>query len=521
MKIIKKYISLVLIVSFICTAAGIISGPVAVKADDEKPLFTMACLSDLHNQGTILTDDDADIRGSITLTIDAMKQDEEKVDAIVISGDITSNVETTEYKLYTILDKTQDKVTELTTNTFWTTGNHDYNAGGTSYNSAEYYYNYVEPYVGYVDTEDDLYIENRQGTDYVCGYHYEMNGVDIICLLDPKDLLEGGLQYDNNTYTDGTLDWLEDTLDRVHDEYRPVFVIAHFPFSDSNNISDPAKGLLADTAARMKEIFTRYDNLYYIYGHDHGGDKAYCYNDTYERVTEYDEFGQVMNPVNEADKADSYGEKRFTSMFMGSMRFYNNNYDTSSNYIGERTPKVIQAMLIYVYEDRIEFTMKNYGEVTPGDDYILEPYIVDRKIRPTPEPTAVPTPAPLPAPDGNNTAQPQNNNNTVPAPAQVKDKTAVTVPKVQKAVISRFKAGKNGKNAVIKLKKLSGAAGYQIVIGTDKKFKKKVIYNKHLKSTDIKVKKLKKSKKYYVRARGYVLVDGKKSYGPWSKVKKE
>ena len=55
----------------------------------------------------------------------------------------------------------------------------------------------------------------------------------------------------------------------------------------------------------------------------------------------------------------------------------------------------------------------------------------------------------------------------------------------------------------------------------DKKFKKnkksvKVNKKKAKKKT---VKNLKKNKKYYVRVRAFKVVDGKKTYGKWSKVK--
>ncbi len=67
-------------------------------------------------------------------------------------------------------------------------------------------------------------------------------------------------------------------------------------------------------------------------------------------------------------------------------------------------------------------------------------------------------------------------------------------------------------------KKVSGANGYEIQYALNKKFtkgKKKKLAQK----TKLTVKKLKK-KQYFVRVRAYVLQDGKKVYGAWSKVKK-
>ena len=70
----------------------------------------------------------------------------------------------------------------------------------------------------------------------------------------------------------------------------------------------------------------------------------------------------------------------------------------------------------------------------------------------------------------------------------------------------------------LKWKKVADANGYQMQYATNKKFKVK----KKKSTTKIKytVKKLKKKKTYYVRVRAYTVLNGKKVYGKWSKVKK-
>ncbi len=100
----------------------------------------------------------------------------------------------------------------------------------------------------------------------------------------------------------------------------------------------------------------------------------------------------------------------FFSVFLGSCRYYDNDIDggwTSENY--EKPSKVIQGLMIYVYTDRIEFHMKNYGDEfgnvtkrsdnkTPSGQIINEelvPYIVYRKMEkhtgrePQPMPTNI------------------------------------------------------------------------------------------------------------------------------------
>ena len=87
--------------------------------------------------------------------------------------------------------------------------------------------------------------------------------------------------------------------------------------------------------------------------------------------------------------------------------------------------------------------------------------------------------------------------------------------KVKKAV-KRNKAVK----AKISLKKVKSATGYVVKVSTSKKFKGKKTITKTFKRNVFKFKKLKKNKKYYVKARAVKVVGKTKYYGEWSKVKK-
>lgn len=76
------------------------------------------------------------------------------------------------------------------------------------------------------------------------------------------------------------------------------------------------------------------------------------------------------------------------------------------------------------------------------------------------------------------------------------------------------------KTLVVKAKKTSGAAGYEYIIATDKKFKKNVKKSTTTK-TSVRFKKLKKGKTYYVKVRAYKKDSANsKVYGSYSAVKK-
>ena len=128
-----------------------------------------------------------------------------------------------------------------------------------------------------------------------------------------------------------------------------------------------------------------------------------------------------------------------------------------------------------------------------------------------PTPTSTPSPTPTPSPEPS------------PAPTQPTTTTPTTSAKaVTKPKSAKFKKVKSAKKAVsVQWKKVGGVKGYQVQVATDKKFKKnkKTVTIKKQKTTKTTVKKLKAKKKYYVRVRTYKIVNGKKVYFSWSKVK--
>ena len=122
-------------------------------------------------------------------------------------------------------------------------------------------------------------------------------------------------------------------------------------------------------------------------------------------------------------------------------------------------------------------------------------------------------PTPSPTPSATPTQPNQNDTNT----SNDEDVTVISKPK--SASIKKVKGAK--KAISVTWKKVSGVKGYQVQVATNKKFKKnkKTVTIKKQKTTKTTVKKLKAKKKYYVRVRTYKIVNGKKVYSSWSKVK--
>ena len=170
------------------------------------------------------------------------------------------------------------------------------------------------------------------------------------------------------------------------------------------------------------------------------------------------------------------------------------------------------------------YTLKtNYADV---DSIIIARRSNTQKpSTPAENPTAPTTPTQPTQP-----SQPSTTPNT-PTPTQptapVQPTPAPTQPTapaqaVKKPKSTSIKKAKGSKKAVaLEWKKVSGVKGYQVQVATNKKFKKnkKTVNIKRQKTTKTTVKKLKAKKKYYVRVRTYKIVNGKKVYSSWSKVK--
>ena len=136
---------------------------------------------------------------------------------------------------------------------------------------------------------------------------------------------------------------------------------------------------------------------------------------------------------------------------------------------------------------------------------------------------------PTPTPGGGSTA---GGGGAAPAPVpyetdkkdddnkpEAKPNQSQNTSTIQKLSIKKLVSKK--KALVVCLNRIAKVSGYQIQVATDKKFKKnkKTITVAKQNANKKTVKKLKAKRKYFVRVRTYKIVDGKKFYGKWSKVK--
>ena len=99
--------------------------------------------------------------------------------------------------------------------------------------------------------------------------------------------------------------------------------------------------------------------------------------------------------------------------------------------------------------------------------------------------------------------------------AATKKITITVAPKKQRIALNNKKAAQ----LTVKWNKNKKVSGYEFVYANNKSFKKAKTVRK-ANATSYTVKKLKSGKTYYVKARAYKTVSGKRIYGAFSAVKK-
>ncbi|MFR5749033.1 MAG: metallophosphoesterase, partial [Thomasclavelia spiroformis] len=289
MKAIKKIIATAICLMMVMGLC--ICNPVSAT---EEPLLTVAFMSDLHNQQSTL--ESGNIRNSITKVCDDLAANE-NTDVLVIGGDVTSDSYVSKPVLESVLGKVVNETNKVTKNTLWITGNHDYNAGERDgYDSAPYYEFYMKENVGELSDLDSYYEEYKREPQLLA-YHYVIKGFDFICLNTSHEMLEGGKQNTNYAYSDGTMNWVDNKLEELGKD-KTVFVVGHFPFRDSHSLSSSSKGMTVECDNKFKSILSKYPNVLYFYGHDHGTDSAYIRSDTAQRTTEYLTDGSIKPEIS-------------------------------------------------------------------------------------------------------------------------------------------------------------------------------------------------------------------------------
>ena len=383
---------------------------------EEAPLLTSFCFTDVHNNFAMLEPDNSTgdyiIRGTATLAIEQLLATEGKVDVAVIGGDYMSDypawdeasgVGRLPYKYFLgYKAKTIETFAKLSEGGkfIYVGGNHDYAQGEESglggpgkngtYNSTDFYSgDGMEKVMGKLSA-DDMFtkVGTNTGLTYILAYYYEVNGIGFAGLAPDPDII---WHKQADGMSDAALDWLDKKLDKEDpDGTKIIFLNCHYPINGRHTASNTTTSDYHKE--KLTPAFLGHNNLFHLYGHwESNSDDYTCIN-----LFHYDKNGNLIDGArNEVNSNNTIlaKDRGFNAVYMGHFRpmynsqpdlFYDDvlyGYGGYSKYQKQhgsvQTPKIAQGMYIEVYEDRIVFTMKNFG-IIPGFETGTEsvPYTV-------------------------------------------------------------------------------------------------------------------------------------------------
>lgn len=335
----------------------------------DKPLLTFACMSDIHSQqGMIATGrvEDVRLRTSFLNSLRHVRESE-RIDALVLCGDYTSDV--------TIPEANWRRVRELMataavtafpegarrTPVLYAVGNHDYEVANFDklpkpYVAGDFYPFPMERQTGRLRDGDCFYEYASNGAGdsvrLLAAYHYRIGGVDFVVQNCGKFFFANAWDYQDSRES---CEWVERKLQEIDPKGRKTIIyINHLPLPGTVGATE-GKTLKDNEATRiLTRALARHPRLLYLYGHDHSSRRnmSYITDRLTQRISFYDANGCV---VPDGDGAKARG---FCSCFVGSMRY--NSLDSNASP-GVADSPIIQTLIVKVYKDRVVLKMHNFG----------------------------------------------------------------------------------------------------------------------------------------------------------------
>lgn len=291
-------------------------------AQQEKPLLTFGCFSDVHNQHEMINPSDPHqvrLRTSFLQSLLRVKETE-AVDALILGGDYSSDV--------TIplanWERMRQLMAEATAAAFpagakhtpvlYAIGNHDYEvaniAAGASkpYNAADYYSFPMKQQAGEL-AESDCFYETADNGELgtmplLTAYHYVIKDFDFVVLNCGKHFFHSAWDYQNSMEA---VNWVAAKLDEItaDNPEKTIFFIHHLPLPRSKGTTT-GKTLLptAPSTQKLIKVLAKHPNLIYLYGHDHSSsvNKSFIERDLKQRITHYDSNGNIYVPAGEEEE---------------------------------------------------------------------------------------------------------------------------------------------------------------------------------------------------------------------------
>ena len=272
-------------------------------------------------------------------------------------------------------------------NILYLTGNHEYQAGdrqpeGQSYNST-YYTDLLPKGVTHLLTEK-MDVDQGPEDNLLC-YQYRIGDVFFLVLNDPANpFIEWKFpERSEPGHTLQQAEWLIDRLKDIEKELgnkAVIFVSSHFPFRRGEFSATYGVGYPnMESYYKMDKAMMRFPNLFYVFGHVHGGTNWITLNHTAETMghlapveMSLEDNGEFLDLVTQESserekfRSDVVLTEGFHHIYGGSHSFFQNPYyATNGVKVNTTLTNVVcpfhQGLAIEVYEDRVVLKMENFG----------------------------------------------------------------------------------------------------------------------------------------------------------------
>ncbi len=230
-----------------------------MRRAEEDCRLSFATISDTHLRGNFKLV----FQGMLELGLVDMSTAVDRLDAVVFDGDITDHGDIDQWDVFADAVSKYD----VADNIFVVTGNHDtWGPNRDDFNNPED--GVLVTFTHYNKVVSDRDISQMYYSDIVNGYYF-------IVLGSEADRTSAFL-------SDEQLEWFAAEMEKAGETGLPIFVFLHQPINQTHglpynwelNKDDPAdEGGIGDQSDRVAEILRKYDNVFYISGHIHGGFK--------------------------------------------------------------------------------------------------------------------------------------------------------------------------------------------------------------------------------------------------------
>lgn len=219
----------------------------------EEYKLNFAVISDTHMKDEFLR------QFMVELGLSGMEQSDSRLDALVVSGDLTDHGEADEWNALAESFSKYDPADEI----ILACGNHDTWTDESFEKAKENFINYTGEITG--RKIDEMY------------YSTKINGYTFVVLGSETDRTAA-------YFSPEQLDWLDETMSVASQDNLPIFVVSHWPINQTHGLPEtwgddepePDDGGIGDESGAVEEILKKYENVFYISGHLHNGigDKA-------------------------------------------------------------------------------------------------------------------------------------------------------------------------------------------------------------------------------------------------------